>query len=108
MNKSIEELDLFLETGCAGEIIRLSEWIDEYDNKDDKKGYFWTLCISFYNNMNCGTERSFKHKLRHIWKIIKTGTPWKDEVILDIEHAKNLRDKLNEMIEKAEKIAPKT
>ena len=100
-----EEKDIFLQTGCAGEVIRLSEWYDNY-NLDNKKEYHWILCMSFYNNMFSG-ECSIQDNLRHIWNIIVKGTPWKDEVVLELEEARKLRDILTEMIERREKnIAP--
>lgn len=101
-----EEKDYFLETSCAGEIIRLSEWWDQRNDKDERDGYFWTCCFSIYNNMFSG-EAPLTHQLRHIWRIITTGHPWKDEIVLDIKTAKILRDKLVEMISRAEDLEPK-
>lgn len=99
-----KEQDNFISTSCAGEVIRLTEWYDVDDEENPTKITFWQLCLSFYDGMNCGPQRGFLHKLRHICYIITTGNPWKDEVILDLKSAKELKTKLTSMISKAEKL----
>ena len=101
-----KECDHFVQTGCAGEVIRLSEWYEVDDYKKPTKVLYWQLCISFYNNMFSG-KTCWNQRFKHIWRIIKTGSPWKDEVVLDLDNAKILRSRLTEMISRAEKtIAP--
>lgn len=55
---------------------------------------------SFYISMwNYGkTYVSFREKLRLIWKIIRTGEPFSDQVTLNEEEAKKLVDFINERI----------
>jgi hypothetical protein len=102
-----EEKDIFIPTACISEVIRLTDWYEVDSEKEPTKVIFWQLCLSLYDGMNCGPERPLKDRLRHIWHIIKNRSPWKDQILLDVPSAKKLRDKLTEMIERAEKnIAP--
>jgi len=61
-----------LSCSCGGEKLHL-EWDEEFEQ----------LNISIWEPY--GTERfSFWHRLRHCWKILKTGgLPYGDQVLLD-------------------------
>jgi len=60
--------ELYLKCSCGCEVICI-EKDDEYDS------YF----LSIYTLSN---RFSWFQKLRHIWKIIKTGTPYTDQIVL--------------------------
>jgi hypothetical protein len=60
-----------LPCACHSEELHL-EWDDEFNQ----------LNISIWEPY--GTHRfSFWHRLRHCWKILKTGIPYGDQVLLD-------------------------
>ncbi len=65
---------------CASEIILLS---------NDKKDKYINFAIfsygKYYNDI-----LSFKERLRYIWNILRTGKPYKDEIILNYSTAKEL------------------
>ena len=99
IQKPVEE-DHFLVSGCVGEVIRVSEGYSPFDSHGNT--FYWNLYLSFYNSMFSGTT-GWRQRLRHVWHIITTGTPWKDEVLLELEQAKILRNTIDKMIKRAEK-----
>lgn len=96
-----EEKDYFIPTSCVSEVIRVSEWYEMDSYKNPTKIVFWNVLMAFYDHMLVGRP-TWRHQLRHIYHIIRTGSPWKDEVLLDMVHAKELRDKLDGLIKTAE------
>lgn len=93
------ESSYYLETGCAGEILHLADMYDEVNGKPT----FFGICMAFYSN-GYNRSTSISQRFRHIWKIITHGAPYSDELIFDVKNAKEVRDKLTELINKAEKI----
>lgn len=100
--KKPEEKDYFLETGCGMEFIRLADFYDVDNDDTPKEVISWQLALSLMSYMH--NRYPWLHKWRHIWYILKEGTPWKDEVILDLKTTKILRDRLTEMIARAESL----
>lgn len=96
----IKEDTFYVESGCAGEILALSDMYDD----TDKKPIFLGICVAFFSYSHVGYDNSINNKIRHIWNIIKKGHPYQDELIFDIDSAKNLRNKLDELINKAESV----
>ncbi len=71
--------ELFIPCSCHSEVLRV-----EYDD-----GVFY---ISTYRSSG---RHGFLTRLQHIWKIIRTGIPWEDDVILYKEAALKLKDYLD-------------
>ena len=62
---------------CDGEAIRLEP--DDYE-----EGLFHNTCISMWERgIPKDGKTSWKHKLKLIKKILKDGTPYSDQVIID-------------------------
>lgn len=96
----IQEDTFYVESGCAGEVLALSDMYDD----DKNKPIFLGICIAFFSYAHAGYDKSIKNKLRHIWNIIIKGHPYKDELIFDIDSAKKVKEKLEELINKAESV----
>ena len=82
-----EEKDLFLYCECNSEILVLSP------NIEDKEIY---CSIYRYRYLKPG----LKHRLHHCWHILKTGSPYEDEIILSKKDAKQLKDYLEKCLKK--------
>lgn len=79
--------DLFLYCDCNNEILVLSPDVD-------------------FNEISCSIFRhrylkpGLKHRLHHCWHILKTGSPYEDEIILSKDNAKKLKDYLEKYLKK--------
>jgi hypothetical protein len=76
---SCQDKTLWLECGCHTEAIQLM-----YDSE------YNMLDITMYEMIK--TKYPFMYKLRHIWEILKTGTPYKDQIGLEQRDIKKLID----------------
>lgn len=72
----LRKIDKFFICLCYGEGVRFSYW------PDDKEMY-----LSLWKTRSYG-KPCWRQRLRHIWKIIRDGEPWEDEVVLTVEEAK--------------------
>ena len=61
--------------------------------KDEETG---TTDICILTNQNLSSELNFDDRLRYIWKILTTGIPYTDQIILNKEGVNQLKDFLNE------------
>lgn len=77
----------FFECSCSGHALRVLKF------KDEQELYVstWT---SGYQNL------SWRYRVRQIWKIIKDGTPYEDEVVLDEKTAIQLSSYINGLYSK--------
>ena len=66
----VDNKEMFIYSVCPPEILHVS-----YDEGD--------TCLAFYSYGRKDNKTSWKYRLRHIWRIIKFGTPFDDEVTLD-------------------------
>lgn len=74
-----------LPCACHSEKIHF-EWDEEFEQ----------LNLSIWEPY--GTERfSFLHRLRHCWKILKTGIPYGDQVLLDKKSVNSMISFLKEI-----------
>ena len=62
--------------------------------KDDELSVWF---VSFWQR-GYAVETSWRYRLRCIWHILKTGRPYGDEVVLDKESIKELKDYLDEQL----------
>ncbi len=77
---------------CGGEVIQI---IKDYEMVDKGKEVS-QIFFSMYEYGTKDTKTSLKSKLCHIWRIITTGNPYADSVILHIKVARKLgKDLLN-------------
>jgi hypothetical protein len=81
---------------CGCSIIRLTLWHDSLTEVD----------FSILRYANWGRP-GWGQRLRHIWEIIRTGTPWADEVILEIDEVKILKKELTRLINKSQSLSKK-
>ena len=70
----------YYECECGCSILRV-----EHEHDTDYCGD--CVYVSIYNRYHVWT---IIHRLRLIWQIIRTGTPYSDEVVLSIDDAKRL------------------
>jgi len=49
-------------------------------------------------------SRSWKDRIRHIWKLLRTGEPFGDMMILDLNTIRKLKDKLTEKVAECDEI----
>lgn len=78
--------DHFTRCACFGHGLRLT-WDDE-----DREFY-----LSLWGSRNA-FRTSWKERLRHIWRILRTGVPWDDELVLSAVEAKRLAEFLRASI----------
>jgi hypothetical protein len=76
--------ETFVTCDCSSEALHIS--FDEEDN---------TCCISIYK---LETKPTLTSKLRHVWKILTTGTPYGDQVIINKTKVKKLYDFLGGIV----------
>jgi len=75
-----DKKSLFLKCNCTGHALEITKWDDEQD-------FEISIWNRFRDHLLCFNER-----IRWCWRIIKTGNPWADEVILSAEDALKLSD----------------
>lgn len=83
----------YIECSCRTELLQLT-----FDEEDDSLGN--ELCISYYTYGQKGNRYPLMMQLRHIWKIIRHGTPFSDCIILngdDIDRLRKFLDKIVDM-----------
>jgi len=85
MNKITE----YIECECSTELLQLVYDIDDQDEKLN------SLYISYYTCGQQGNHYSWKYRLKHIWHIIRKGTPFDDYITLNQEEINKLRTFLN-------------
>jgi hypothetical protein len=78
-------IEKFFTCACFGEGLRVS-----YDAED--KSWYVTLWRQGYRE-----STDWTHRLRHIWRILRTGQPWHDQVLLNDDEAKALGKFLTEL-----------
>lgn len=83
----IDEEKLFLCCECNSEILVLSP---EFEDKE--------IYCSIYKYRYL--KPGLKHRLHHCWHILKTGSPYEDEIILSKNDAKKLKDYLEKSLKK--------
>ena len=74
--------EIYIRCGCSAEVLRIEH------NKEDKQYY-----ISIYEYKT--NKYPLSQKLRWIWRILKYGTPYGDQMVIDEENAGRLGRWLN-------------
>lgn len=54
-----------------------------------------TMDISIWHKSRTSSVLSFKERIRWCWKILTTGLPWADEVVISADKAKELAEFIN-------------
>ena len=76
-----ENPSLMIMCDCHGEAIQV-----EYEKEDDQ--FYFSLWHQGFDN----NHLSWWQRLRWTWRILTTGNPWTDLVILSPEKAKKIRN----------------
>ena len=71
------KIDRYFDCACFAEVLRITHW-------DDGEIY-----LSLLKPRSHGTA-DWKQRLRHIWRILRDGDPWEDEMVLTKEEAQAL------------------
>jgi len=74
-----EQIKQFILCSCGAEGIYIVKYKDEGE----------TYLSMFSRGIN-PVKTSFSQKLRYIWKLIKTGSPYEDEMVLSQKDVKKL------------------
>ncbi len=91
---------MFFKCDCGSEAICVEQDLELFD--DDKR----CSNLIYFSIYHCGTEDhkpSIQEKLRHCWKILKTGKNYADQIILNEGDARTLGEHLIELTYVAEK-----
>lgn len=83
----------FIQCQCSSEGLMVRYYREFFNDNNIKEFYF-----SLFNEGFQGRKMYWKDKLRLIWKIIKTGQPYTDQLILHEQDTKKLVDFLNEKL----------
>lgn len=81
----------FIECECHTEGIMVS-----YDDTDP----FPNIYLAMFSYGKFGNSLGFREKLRYCWKVLKTGRPFEDEVMLRQDTARELANALLEFANK--------
>jgi len=84
-----EQVKEFITCSCGTEGV----YIVKYKGEEE------TYLSMFSRGIN-PVKTSFLQKIRYIWKLIKTGTPYEDELVLNKKDLKKLLVVLNKCISK--------
>lgn len=71
-------LEKFTVCACFSEGLRVSYF------PEDKEFY-----VSIWEHKGSG-KACWSHRLKHIWRILRTGQPWEDEIIISEQDAGEL------------------
>lgn len=66
----------YIKCSCSSEILAV-----DYDKELEM------LDVCIYNHYATPTKRTLWDKLRYIWQVIKTGQPYSDQMIIDVNSA---------------------
>jgi hypothetical protein len=83
MNKNYKKK--YIECSCCAEGLHLMQF-------DDEEYVYLSVWQTGYCKNN---KLSWKNKLRYIWQVIKTGSPFHDQLVLDKEACKEIIDFLS-------------
>ena len=79
----------FFTCSCHTEALLISK----FDDEDEVYVSIWTQAYAA-----ASPQYTWRHKLKHIWAILRTGTPHTDQIVLDKAATVELRDYLNTLI----------
>jgi len=82
----------YYECSCHAQVI-----MAHYDEEDGIK----LVDLAFFSNHIDG-RMTLWQRLRFAWKVLRTGTPWADMVVLDTDEAKRLGEDLIRFIDKGQ------
>ena len=68
----VDNRNMFIVSSCVGEGLHVT-----FDDMDGD------TYLAFWNYGCTDNKTAWKYRLQHIWRIIKYGTPYDDQVILD-------------------------
>jgi hypothetical protein len=78
---------------CGSESIEVQYWGDELGNE-----FFFSLWRNGFQR-----QMSWRERLRWCWRILCTGDPWADSIIVSSEQAKRIADFINHHSDTKEK-----
>ncbi len=85
----------FFKCTCGSEVVQIERDIEVVD----KNTGTWTADI-YFAMFHYGTQNSrptLREKLRHCWKILKTGKNFPDDIIMSMEEARSMGEYLIEL-----------
>lgn len=85
---------------CGSEMVQIERSIEVIDRNKN----IWDASI-YFAMFHYGTQNhrpTLRDKLRHCWRIIKTGKNYADDVIMSIEEARNMGELLLNLTNEAQ------
>ena len=82
-----EDTSIMVRCECYGEALEVTHW----RNKDCPDEFWFAIWQQGFKVPLCWRE-----KIRWCWNILRKGKPWKDNIILTPEHAKQVADFINQ------------
>ena len=79
---------LFISCDCRNEVLLI-----EYDHELKIADF-----SIFYSESSAKNQRSWFQKIRYIWKILKDGIPYKDQIILNEKQLKEIKCFLSSIV----------
>lgn len=99
----INEKSKFFQCDCGTEGLMIETMIDKIDSDESGKiKFIREFCVSLFVFGNQGNKYSFFEKLRFIWTLFKTGSPYTDQIVLSVAKMLELRDFINETVKEIE------
>jgi hypothetical protein len=76
----METNNTYIKCDCGGDLLE----IERYKDDPQDKGFY----IAFWSHGHWShAPMSWKERIRWCWKVLKTGCPWNDMVVIDDEKA---------------------
>lgn len=89
----------FYQCKCFTHVLHVIRGIDvDYEKKEH---YNVDIYLSMFHYGTENHKPTLKEKLRHCWKILKTGKNYEDNIILSLEDTKKLSKDLAELCDEA-------
>jgi hypothetical protein len=85
-----DEEPLFADCCCGSEMFEIRRSMENFD-------------LSIWNRGMSSRPLCWKERLRWCWRILRTGDPWADSIIVSDENAMKISNYINKYINKNEK-----
>ena len=85
----------FFMCDCHTEALQIAHFTDPDGKIEDDMIY-----VALWHAGTTGKHITWKHRLKLIWRILKTGEPYTDQLILNTKTATELRDHLTDILPK--------
>jgi len=75
----------FAKCSCCEHLLELQRYVEKTDEITEQG-----FNLSMWTYGHCGQILYFIERLKYCWKILKTGRPWADHIVLTDEQAQDI------------------